>query len=94
MEKESSVLEGQVVGSKITLRELNEAILRKLYDLTQTLDEHSEPDLILACTKGISQLNSSTKNSDILEKELSSEEMAIKQRSDLVEEYLKKKESH
>lgn len=90
MEKEPSVLEGQVMGGKITLRELNEAILQKLYDLTQTLDEHSEPDLILACTKGISQLNSSTKNSDILEKEVSEEERAMQNKSALVGDLLKK----
>lgn len=82
--------EGEIVGGKITLRELNEAILRKLYDLTQTLDEHSEPDLILACTKGISQLNSSTKNSDILEKEISDEERAMQNKSALVGDLLKK----
>ena len=78
------------MGGKITLRELNEAILQKLYDLTQTLDEHSEPDLILACTKGISQLNSSTKNSDILEKEVSEEERAMQNKSALVGDLLKK----
>lgn len=82
-------MEEEIVGGKITLRQLNEKSIQKLYDLIDSLDAHSDPDLIRSCIESLSKLNSSVKNSDILEKEESEEERAIKTKSSLVEAMLK-----
>lgn len=83
-------MEGEIVGGKITLRQLNEKSIQKLYDLIDSLDAHSDPDLIRSCIESLSKLNSSVKNSDILEKEESEEERLMQNKSALVGDLLKK----
>lgn len=85
------VVEGEVVGGKISLRQLNNKAIQKLYELVDALDSKSEPELIQACVESLAKLNSSLRNTDILEKEVSEEERAAKRRSDLAEELLKRK---
>lgn len=82
--------EGEVVGGKVTLRQLNEKAVAKLYSLIDSLDAKSEPDLIQACVESLAKLNSSIKNSDILEKEESAEERAVKEKAGMVEALLKR----
>lgn len=82
--------EGEVVGGKITLRQLNEKAAQKLYELIDSLDAKSEPDMVRACVESLSKLNASTKGSDIFEKEESSEERAMKNKSSIVEGLLRK----
>lgn len=84
------VVEGETVGGKITLRQLNEKAVAKLYSLIDSLDAKSEPDLIQACVESLAKLNSSIKNSDILEKEVSKEERLMQNKSALVGDLLKK----
>lgn len=84
------VVEGEVVGGKISLRQLNNKAIQKLYELVDALDSKSEPELIQACVESLAKLNSSLKNSDILEKEETKEERESREKSNLVGELLKK----
>lgn len=82
--------EGEVVGGKVTLRQLNEKAVQKLYELIDSLEAKSEPDLIRACVESLAKLNASTKGSDIFEKEISEEERLMQNKSALVGDLLKK----
>lgn len=84
-------VEGEVVGAKVTLRQLNEKAVAKLYSLIDSLAAKSEPELIQACVESLAKLNNSLKNSDILEKEVSEEERATREKSSLAEELLRGK---
>lgn len=55
-----------------------------------SLDAKSEPDLIRACVESLAKLNQSTKGADIFEKEETNEERLMRNKSNLVEELLKK----
>lgn len=55
-----------------------------------SLDAKSEPDMVRACIESLSKFNSSTKGSDIFEKEESEEERNAKNKMDLAKELLKK----
>lgn len=58
-------MEGSVVDAPHTIEELNAKAVSKLYSLFDILNEKSDPEMILACTKGLSQLNASLRGSDI-----------------------------
>lgn len=87
---EEETVGGQVMGRRVSLRELNQNAITKLNDLIESLEARSEPDLIRACIESLAKLNSSIKNSDILEKEESEEERAMRAKSNLVGDLLKK----
>ena len=87
--KEGEVV-GQVVGRKVTLRQLNEKAVQKLHELIDSLDAKSEPEMVQACVESLAKLDSALKNSDILEKEISDEERLMQNRSALVGDLLKK----
>lgn len=57
-------MEGSVVDAPHTIEELNSKAISKLYDLFDTLDGKSDPEMVLACTKGLSQLNASLRGND------------------------------
>lgn len=82
--------EGEVVGGKITLRQLNEKAVSKLHELIDSLDAKSEPDAVRACIESLAKLDAALKGSDVLEKEESAEERAVKEKSNLVEGLLRK----
>lgn len=82
--------EGEVVGRKVTLRQLNEKAAQKLYELIDSLDAKSEPDMVRACVESLAKLNASTKGSDIFEKEISEEERLMQNKSALVNDLLRK----
>ena len=84
--------EGEVVGGKITLRQLNEKAMSKLHELIDSLDAKSEPDAVRACIESLAKLDTALKGSDILEKEESSEERAAREKSGVVEALLRKGE--
>lgn len=67
-------MEGSVVDAPRTIEELNSKAVSKLYDLIDSLDSKSDPEMILACTKGLSQLNASLRGSDIFAPKESEEE--------------------
>lgn len=82
--------EGEVVGQKVTLRQLNNKAIEKLHELIDSLDAKSEPERIQACVESLAKLDSALKNSDILEKEESSEERALKEKRGVAEALLRK----
>lgn len=91
MEKyEEGEVVGQVVGRKVTLRQLNEKAVQKLHELIDSLDAKSEPEMVQACVESLAKLDSALKNSDILEKEESSEERAAREKSNIAEGLLKR----
>lgn len=59
-----------------TLTDLNKRAIKKLYELIDTLDGKSDPDLVRACIESLSKFNSSLKGSDILPQEETPEERA------------------
>lgn len=81
--------EGEVVGGKITLRQLNEKAVSKLHELIDSLDAKSEPDAVRACIESLAKLDAALKGSDVLEKEESAEERAVKEKSNIVEGMLR-----
>lgn len=52
-----------------TLADLNQKAIQKLYELTDSLDAKSAPDMVRACVESLAKLNSSIKGSDILPQE-------------------------
>lgn len=82
--------EGEVVGGKVTLRQLNEKAISKLYELIESLEARSEPDMVRSCIESLAKLNQSVKGSDVLEKEVSEEERLMQNKSALVGDLLKK----
>lgn len=49
-----------------SLTKLNNKVIQKLYELVDSLDSKSEPDMVRACVESLAKLNSSLKGSDIL----------------------------
>lgn len=70
------MIEGEVVPTNPTLTDLNNKAIEKLYALIDSLDGKSEPDMVRACVESLSKLNSSLRNSDIIQKEETAEERA------------------
>ena len=56
------------------LSDLNNKVIQKLYDLVDSLDAKSDPDMVRACVESLAKLNSSLKGSDILPQEESEQE--------------------
>ena len=65
---------GSVIDAPRTIEELNTKAISKLYDLFDTLDGKSDPEMVLACTKGLSQLNASLSGNDIFAPQETAEE--------------------
>lgn len=56
------------------LSDLNTKVIQKLYELVDSLDAKSDPDMVRACVESLAKLNSSLKGSDILPQEESDAE--------------------
>lgn len=57
-----------------SLADLNQKAIQKLYELMDSLDGKSDPDMVRACVESLAKLNSSVKGSDILPQEESDKE--------------------
>ena len=57
-----------------SLADLNKKAIQKLYELMDSLDGKSDPDMVRACVESLAKLNSSIKGSDILPQEETEEE--------------------
>lgn len=57
-----------------TLADLNQKAIQKLYELLDSLDGKSDPDMVRACVESLAKLNSSVKGSDILPQDETPEE--------------------
>ena len=77
-------MEGQVLDAPHTLEDLNNKAISKLYELIDDLDTKSDPEMVLACTKGLSQLNASLRGSDIFAPKETPEERKERETRDAI----------
>lgn len=70
------------------LSDLNKKVIQKLYELVDSLDSKSEPDMVRACVESLAKLNSSLKGSDILPQEESEAEKAARISKEAIKEAL------
>lgn len=77
-------MEGQVLDAPRTLEDLNNKAISKLYELIDDLDTKSDPEMVLACTKGLSQLNASLRGSDIFAPKETPEERKEREARDAI----------
>lgn len=81
-------MEFDVIGGNPspTLSDLNKKAIQKLYELMDSLDGKSDPDMVRACVESLAKLNSSVKGSDILPQEESEEERRNREERDAIKE--------
>lgn len=77
-------MDGQVIDAPHTIEELNSKAISKLYDLFDALDGKSDPEMVLACTKGLSQLNASLRGNDFFSPQESPEEKKEREARDAI----------
>ena len=84
------VTEGEVIGGNPnpTLSDLNTKAIQKLYELMDSLDGKSDPDMIRACVESLAKLNSSVKGSDILPQRETEEEKMEREAASAIREAL------
>ena len=68
------------------LSDLNSKVIQKLYDLVDSLDAKSDPDMVRACVESLAKLNSSLKGSDILPQEESEAERRERENKETIAE--------
>ena len=68
------------------LADLNNKVIQKLYELVDSLESTSEPDMVRACVESLAKLNSSLKNSGILPQEESDEERREREEKETIME--------
>lgn len=70
------------------LSDLNKKVIQKLYQLVDSLDAKSDPDMVRACVESLAKLNSSLKGSDILPQEETEAERAERLSTEAIKEAL------
>lgn len=65
--------------------DLNAKAVSKLYELIDSLDAKSEPDMVRSCIESLAKLNASVKNSDILPPQETSEERQQREAANILE---------
>lgn len=83
-------MEAEIIGGNVnpTLADLNKKAVQKLYELMDSLDGKSNPDMIRACVESLAKLNSSIKGSDILPSEESEQERKERETKETIMEAL------
>lgn len=83
-------MECEIIGGNPNpkLSDLNNKVIQKLYDLVDSLDAKSDPDMVRACVESLAKLNSSLKGSDILPQEESEAEKAARISKEAIKEAL------
>lgn len=83
-------MECEIIGGNPNpkLSDLNNKVIQKLYDLVDSLDAKSDPDMVRACVESLAKLNSSLKGSDILPQEETSEEKRERETKETIMEAL------
>ena len=83
-------MECEIIGGNPNpkLADLNNKVIQKLYDLVDSLDAKSDPDMVRACVESLAKLNSSLKGSDILPQEESEAERAARISKEAIKEAL------
>lgn len=69
-----------------TLADLNTKAIQKLYELMDSLDGKSNPDMVRACVESLAKLNSSIKGSSILPQEETEAERADRLSKEAIKE--------
>ena len=72
-----------------TISDLNNKAIQKLYELMDSLDGKSNPDMVRACVESLAKLNSSLKGSDILPQEESEQERQDRLNKEAIQEAIK-----
>lgn len=72
-----------------SLSDLNRKAIQKLYELVDSFDAKTSPEMVQSCTESIAKLNSSLKGSDILPKEETPEERADRRQKEMFGSILK-----
>lgn len=70
------------------LSDLNKKVIQKLYQLVDSLEAKSDPDMVRACVESLAKLNSSLKGSDILPQEETEAERAERLSTEAIKEAL------
>lgn len=78
----------EVIPKEPKLADLNNKVIQKLYELVDSLDSKSEPDMVRACVESLAKLNSSLKGSDILPQEESESERRERETKETIAEAL------
>ena len=83
-------MECEIIGGNPSpkLSDLNNKVIQKLYDLVDSLDAKSDPDMVRACVESLAKLNSSLKGSDILPQEETPEEKRERENKETIMEAL------
>lgn len=83
-------MECEIIGGNPNpkLSDLNNKVIQKLYDLVDSLDAKSDPDMVRACVESLAKLNSSLKGSDILPQEETPEEKRERENKETIMEAL------
>mgnify|MGYP006992128805 CR=1 FL=1 len=71
-----------------SLADLNQKAVQRLYELMDSLDGKSDPDMVRACVESLAKLNSSIKGSNILPQEESETEKNERVASQTIKEAL------
>ena len=81
-------MEAEIIGGNPNpkLSDLNSKVIQKLYDLVDSLDAKSDPDMVRACVESLAKLNSSLKGSDILPQEESEAERIERETKETIAE--------
>lgn len=81
-------MEYEVIGGNRSpsLSDLNKKAIQKLYELMDSLDGKSDPDMVRACVESLAKLNSSIKGSSILPQEETDEERIARENRDAIQE--------
>lgn len=83
-------MEVEIIGGNPnpSLKDLNNKAIQKLYQLVDSLDAKSDPEMVRACVESLAKLNSSLKGSDILPQEETSEEKRERENKETIMEAL------
>ena len=83
-------MEAEIIGGdpNPSLTKLNRKAIQKLYELMDSLDSKSDPDMIRACVESLAKLNSSIKGSSILPQEETEEEKRERESAEAIKEAL------
>ena len=81
-------MEAEIIGGNPApkLSDLNNKAIQKLYELMDSLDGKSDPDMVRACVESLAKLNSSLKGSDILPQEESEAERIERETKETIAE--------
>ena len=84
-------MEVEIIGGNPnpSLKDLNNKAIQKLYQLVDSLDAKSDPEMVRACVESLAKLNSSLKGSDILPQEESEQERQDRLNKEAIQEAIK-----